>query len=256
MFARHSCTANMEPLTQRECEAVTTFFLCASTAKDPQANSTFLKYYEKLTMKWRKQSSAIERHDLMLTSDERIRDLVGILRENPSLTRQDFENAIWPRGCSSRKEELELRNVVVTIVCLGFMLHCSCKEYHARGHHIGAWSPPQWEPGKSFQEFVIGSLPKQISTVHEPQDHFMSLSAWKLTKRCKIKIKATDHLDEHLLYVPKHRELRVFRQISWTRAQLERSRSSINMTVPPSNNNRNLSTAVTTNAARYNPNSW
>ena len=192
----------------------------------------------------------------MLTSDQRIRDLVSVLPENPDLTRQDFENAIWPRGCSSRKEDLELRNMVVTIVRLGFMLHCSCKEYHARGHHIGPWSPPQWEPGKSFGEFVICSLPKQISTVHEPQDHFTSLSAWKLTKRCKIKIRAAHRLVDHLLYIPKHRELRVFRQISWTRAQLERNRFSSNLTISSSNNNGNLSTAIRTNATRWNPNLW
>ena len=41
-----------EPLTQQEYEAVTTIFLCASTAQDSQANSTFLEYYEKLTMRW------------------------------------------------------------------------------------------------------------------------------------------------------------------------------------------------------------
>jgi hypothetical protein len=50
------------------------------------------------------------------------------------------------------------------------------------------------------------------------------LKAWKLVRRCGIKLRPTDNLLEHLQYDPKEKILKVFHHVAFLRAALRRTK--------------------------------
>ncbi|RKK32331.1 hypothetical protein BFJ66_g14071 [Fusarium oxysporum f. sp. cepae] len=115
---------------------------------------------------------------------------------------------------------------VVTQVSLG--INCTNTDYHP-DIHVG--SSPEWQGDTPFLTFIESAFNRGISALPEQQQALTevilkkkSLKAWKLYQRYGIEIKATDNLVEHLFLDTRRKTLKVFHQVSFLRAHLEKTR--------------------------------
>jgi hypothetical protein len=134
-------------------------------------------------------------------------------------------------------ESREKEHTVNTLINVLFMVDCGLRNYHSRKFQMTNLSSAKWEGVVRFHEFVeetflsqgIGSTNVQARVTFLPMQgsdatrNQKALKAWKLIARYGLQIKPTNNLLEHLAYNPTTRCLKVFHQVSFLRAQLQRT---------------------------------
>jgi hypothetical protein len=166
---------------------------------------------------------------------------ITIIVYDPSITFNDFVAKAVERRCpeaSPGEKEYVARVAVET----AFLVNCVPRDLFMAGvyHHSDRYrhgalrhQRARWEgdiPFLSFMENAFSAwgtmvpeddaLERRAETIRQKS----SLKAWKLTKRCGIKIRATDNLLEHLALDPKSMTLKVFHHVSFLRGHLTKTR--------------------------------
>lgn len=148
---------------------------------------------------------------------------IQTLATNPTLTRDQFGERAFQGSGSSRDEK---QYATKQVVSAAFMINCTSKDYYSEGFQSKTSTKTRWEADQAFVDFVRNAFDDERlrSVGRENLQRKKPLKAWKLVKRNKIKIRATNNLLEHLHYDPQDRVLKVFHQTMFLQAQLKRSR--------------------------------
>ncbi|KAH6962308.1 hypothetical protein BKA56DRAFT_597532 [Ilyonectria sp. MPI-CAGE-AT-0026] len=153
---------------------------------------------------------------------------VEILHKHPELALDEFITKAVHSEEPIIKEKEHIARVTVDIA---FMINCGLRDYHSDGFKCNDLGIVKWQGDSSFVEFVKQAFTSQLFDTEEQQrknleavKHKKALKAWKLSRRSGIEIKATNNLLEHLAYDSKTRILKIFHQMSFLRAHLERTR--------------------------------
>ncbi|KAK7423825.1 hypothetical protein QQZ08_008868 [Neonectria magnoliae] len=121
-------------------------------------------------------------------------------------------------------------------VDVAFMIHCGLRDYHSDGFKCDGFKCDdlgivKWQKNASFVDFIKQAFAPQLTPIAEQRQkdmkvmkHKKALKAWKLERRYGIEIKTTNNLLEHLAYDPPTMTLKVFHQMSFLRAQLQRTK--------------------------------
>jgi hypothetical protein len=152
--------------------------------------------------------------------------------QDPKISFNGFVTSVFgPRWAAAGIREKEHVARVATQVALA--IDCMVRGCQSTNLIYGVSLNVKWEGDVSFLYFVEDAFkpPLQEARTREQQErhadmmaHKTSLKAWKLAKRCGIKIRGTDNLFEHLLLDVKTMTLKVFHQVSFLRAHLAKSK--------------------------------
>jgi len=164
----------------------------------------------------------------LVGSHSEVLRLVQKLKDDPSLTRDEFTKLATPKGDLTAAEETWLVKAVTSVA---FMINCASKDSYSSGFQYEDATRVTWERDQGFACFVEQTFRANVATTPEQEarnrvaiSDRKSLKAWKLAKRNKITIRRTDDLFEHLRYDRRDRVLHVFHHTTWLQAQLKRSK--------------------------------
>ncbi|KAJ6440757.1 phenazine biosynthesis protein [Purpureocillium lavendulum] len=152
---------------------------------------------------------------------------VATLVQDPKLTFNGFiEQAVGAQRASAR-EQAHIARVTVEAA---FGINCMLRDYYSDGYKGEGSGRVRWEGDVPFAEFMEDAFTTRLVDPSARKldnsailRHKSSLKAWKLKKRYKIKLRPTNNLLEHLSYDPSIKVLRVYHQVSFLRAQLEKT---------------------------------
>lgn len=176
--------------------------------------------------------AVIEFETPVLQSHADVLNCVKIIIHNPQISFNEFViKAIDSKSPGANLREKEhIAKVAIEVL---FAVNCTLGDYHPESFINGISHRVNWEHDTSFLYFIENAFshgsqepqtPKEQQRRGEIMTRKTSLKAWKLTKRYGIKIKGTNNLLEHLVLDPKSMTLKVFHQVSFLRAHLEKSR--------------------------------
>jgi hypothetical protein len=196
----------------------------------PYANSSkfdaYFKYYCSVVCPGSVGNAVLELSSPVLRSHSDVLKVVQALMLNPKISFKEFlSTTVGSELSEFTPTERRYIARVATQVSLG--INCATTDYHPN-IHIGNSS--QWRDDTPFLTFTESAFSRGTSALPDQQDltevilHKKSLKAWKLYQRYGIEIKATDNLVEHLSLDPKRKTLKVFHQVSFLRAHLEKTR--------------------------------
>jgi len=209
-----------------------------------QANSSrfdaYFDHYCSVVCPAASGDAVIELDTPALRSHADLLDCVEIIVQNPNITFKAFvAEAVDRRSADASPRERE--HVARVVAEIAFAINCMLRDYHSDNFTVGGSRHARWEEDVSFLDFIenafrLGLQPAQTSPEPQPQPQQQarraetivarksSLKAWKLIKRCGIRIKGTDNLLEHLELDLKTMTLKVFHQVSFLRAHLAKNR--------------------------------
>lgn len=157
---------------------------------------------------------------------------IEIIVQDPKISFNKFV----ARAVESKSTEASLREkkyVARVAVEVAFAVNCTLRDYYLDNFIDGGSHYVEWEEHVSFVYFIEKAFksgsqqirtPEQQRRGAETMTRKTSLKAWKLTKRCGIKIRPTDNLLEHLALDIETMTLKVFHQVSFLRAHLAKSK--------------------------------
>lgn len=157
---------------------------------------------------------------------------VKVLQKSTASTFDDFiADCRVLQRVSERKEKEYIVNTLINVL---FMVDCGLRDYYSNKFQKSNLGFAKWEGAIRFYEFLKEILQDQgigpsdiLSQPTQGVDavkNKKALKAWKLISRYDIEIKPTNNLLEHLSYNPSIRCLKVFHQVSFLKAQLQRTR--------------------------------
>ncbi|KAG5745529.1 hypothetical protein H9Q69_003570 [Fusarium xylarioides] len=217
----------MQPPTAFEREQI----VCTLFGDDqvPYAKSSkfdaYFKYYCSVVCPGSVGNAVLELSTPALKSHSDVIKFVQALMQNPKTSFDEFSSTTvayeLPDLTLTEKRYIAR---VATQVSLG--INCTNTGYRP---DITVGSSPEWKGNTLFLTFVENAfnrstLPEQQQDFTEVILHKKSLKAWKLYQRYGIEIKATDNLVEHLYLDTRRKTLKVFHQVSFLRAHLEKTR--------------------------------
>lgn len=176
--------------------------------------------------------AVIEFDTPVLQSHADVLNCVNIIIHNPQISFDEFVVKVFDAkssGASLREKE----HVARVAIEVAFAVNCTVGDYHSGNFISGTSHHVKWEHNVSFLSFIKDTFnrgpqspqtPKEQHKYDEIMTRKTSLKAWKLTKRYGIKIRGTDNLLEHLILDTKSMTLKVFHQVSFLRAHLEKSK--------------------------------
>lgn len=148
---------------------------------------------------------------------------------SPHITRDQLIESFSSKAPNT--SEVEREHVARSVVSVTFMIDCDSKKYYSQGFGRESLPGATWENDQSFLDFVKQSFSVELrrsadrwESVKDALDEKKSLKAWKLVRRCGMKIRPTNNLLEHLQYEPKEKVLKVFHQVAFLRAALRRTK--------------------------------
>ncbi|KAJ3545954.1 hypothetical protein NM208_g2257 [Fusarium decemcellulare] len=157
---------------------------------------------------------------------------VKIIINDPKISFNGFvAKAVDSKSTEASTREKEYVARVATDV--SFAINCSPRDYSSDNFIDGSSNHVKWEGDVSFLRYIENAFGLGSQYVQPPEHRQRrtetmacktSLKAWKLIKRHGIEIKGTNNLLEHLVLNPKTKTLKVFHQVSFLRAHLEKSR--------------------------------
>jgi hypothetical protein len=165
-------------------------------------------------------------------------DCISIIVRDPKITFNEFAAKAVDVKCADASVG-EKEYVARVAVEAAFLVNCVPRDYYRLGAYYSdrysnaGHQRARWEGNISFPSFMenaFGLGPQHAQTAEQLERrrevllHKSSLKAWKLIKRCGIKIRATDNLLEHLALDKKTMTLKVFHHVSFLRAHLAKSR--------------------------------
>lgn len=201
-----------------------------------QANSTrfetYFNHYCFVVCPASLGDAVIEFDTPVLQSHADVLSCVKIIIQNPQISFNEFVvKAIDSKSSeASLREKEHIAEVAIEVI---FAVNCTLGDYHSESFINGTSHRVKWEHDISFLYFIENAFshglqepqtPKEQQRRGEIMTRKTSLKAWKLTKRYGIKIRGTDNLLEHLVLDPKSMTLKVFHQVSFLRAHLEKSK--------------------------------
>ena len=205
----------MEPLTVNLHKAIAEVYIGPGAGEHLSKYKAYLKHYQKSTAVPSSEKAIYQIDKPLLGSHAHIEHLVTKLRDEPSTTRLQFENVL----CAGRKTlEQESQHAIRTVLRVGFMLDCTLKGSKTSRNGVRS----QWQSNESFADFVARSIPKAEQGILIPYEDITASVAWNLKQRSGVRIEKTDDIADHLLYNPDTRVLKVFHQMAYLRAQLQR----------------------------------
>lgn len=180
-----------------------------------------------------------------LDSHAKVTSSIQIITQNPRVSFNDFitkaVSSAHPEATTREKE-----HVARVAVATATLVNCLPGDHSIpRGHGLGdldnvGHRHVKWEGDIPLLTFMENVFSSRIKHGNEPVEldrrvdlilHKSSLKAWKLIKRCGIKIRATDNLLDHLVLDKKAMTLKVFHQVAFLRAHLTKSKDlSLDMT--------------------------
>ena len=209
---------------------------------DHANSSRFRAYFEhycSLVCPSASGDAVIEIDTPALDSHTKVINSIKIITHDPRVSFDDFiTQAVSPTHpeATTREKEHVARVAVAAIT----LVNCLPRDHSIpRGHHLGELNNAdhrqvKWEGNMSLLTFMETAFRPRMKPETEPAEftgrsdmilHKSSLKAWKLIKRCGIKIRATDNLLDHLVLDKKAMTLKVFHQVAFLRAHLAKSRN-------------------------------
>ncbi|SCO09507.1 uncharacterized protein FFB20_13314 [Fusarium fujikuroi] len=188
---------------------------------------TYFKYYCSVVCPGSVGNAVLELNTPVLKSHSDVLKFIQALMQNPKISFDNFVSATVASELSDfTLTERRYIARVATQVSLG--INCTNTGYRT-DIHVG--NSPDWRGDTPFLTFIESTFYKRASTLPEQQQGLTevilnkkSLKAWKLYQRYGIEIKATDNLVEHLYLDISRKTLKVFHQVSFLRAHLEKTR--------------------------------
>ncbi|CAG9938596.1 unnamed protein product [Clonostachys rosea f. rosea IK726] len=171
--------------------------------------------------------AVIELDTPALRSHGDIINCVNLITRNPQISFDAFIQSAVDSKTGGSSSQMEKEHIARITTEVAFAINCSLKEYYAHNlldnfsHHV------KWEGSVSFVTFIQDAFDSVSLPCNKPhQDRSKKqLKAWKLSKRFSIKIRKTNNLLEHLILDPKNMTLKVFHQVSFLRAHLEKTKN-------------------------------
>ena len=206
----------MEPLTVNLHKAIAEIYIGPGASEHLNKYKAYLKHYQKSTVLPSPEKAIYQIDRPPLGSHAHIEHLVTKLRDEPTITRLQFENVL----CAGKETlEQESQHAIRTILRVGFMLDCVSKSSKASRKGVRS----QWQSSESFADFVARRIPKSEQGILIPDEDITASAVWRLKQRSGVRIEKTDDIADHLLYNPDTRVLKIFHQMAYLRAQLRRS---------------------------------
>ncbi|KAF4340255.1 hypothetical protein FBEOM_5830 [Fusarium beomiforme] len=177
-------------------------------------------------------NAVLELNTPVLRNHSDVLKCLRILVHNPNISFNDFISTVTESG-STEVTLTEKKYIVrvTTHVLLG--INCTIQDYGSNANAGSEFQQANWRNDTTFHAFIETVLGLAGSAVETPEPeqksrdivlHKKALKAWKLHQRYGIEIKATDNLLEHLLLDTRTMTLKVFHQVSFLRAHLEKTR--------------------------------
>ncbi|KAF4448818.1 hypothetical protein F53441_7810 [Fusarium austroafricanum] len=192
----------------------------------------YFKYYCSVVCPGSEGNAVIEVDTLALQSHTDVLSCIRTIVQNPNVSFNEFaDQTVKPKSPNAVPREKEYIASLTTQVLIG--IDGPLQHYSWDNSDPTKYLGSRWEGNTSFLSFVEsvfsagaphGQHFDQTPRVIEAISHKKSLKAWKLNKRYEIEIIGTNNLLEHLLLDPKTRTLKVFHQVFFLRAHLEKSR--------------------------------
>ncbi|KAK7750338.1 hypothetical protein SLS62_007746 [Diatrype stigma] len=161
-----------------------------------------------------------------------VTDCVRLLVQDPKVSFDEFVAKTVDQkseGASLR----EKRHVARVAVEVPFAVNCTFGDHYSDNFSQGFYKHFKWDGDVSFLDFMENAFTVGIEKVQSTEEQWnntemmakkASLKAWKLTNRYGIHIRGTDNILEHLMFDAKSKTLKVFHQVAFIRAHLEKSK--------------------------------
>lgn len=209
----------MQSPTQPEKKDIAAQFLSDQAAQRPERYETYLTYYNEI-LRGRSGTFVVSVETQAFSNHRDIASSLVTLISKPSQTKADFDSTF---AASVPKTERD--HATRTLLRLALMIDCASNQYFT----IGDFVPRSWDEDKSLANFVESCFPltNHNSAARLTESERKKLKAWKLKARCRVKLRPTDNLAEHLVFDRERRTLKVFRHVGFLKAHLYRSRNEL-----------------------------
>lgn len=192
------------------------------------AFGAYLRHYNVLVCPNLPASLAINVGSPALQNHQDVLRCLKAFREKPQSTLNEFVEKAFILKDAGVQEKEYVANLIINII---YMVNCGLRNYHSDEFKVNYLGSDTWDGATRFDHFVKRAFESQCSSASSRSQqsdvavkHKKALKAWKLSRRCKINIKATSNLLEHLQFDPGTRSLKVFHHVSFLRAQMKRTK--------------------------------
>ncbi|KAI1170938.1 hypothetical protein F4777DRAFT_89489 [Nemania sp. FL0916] len=223
----------MLPPNETERKAIAKYLLASELSGDSAdlEFKAYFEYYNSVVCPSRWGDTWVKIDTPALRSHADLLTYTRSLYNNPSLSRDE----LLEKSLSAKDVIPKEREYVASVATkLAFMIDCTSKDYYSENFRAkdDSLRPIKWEGNERLIDFLEKSFLYDIAQTAAQQEKTSeallrknALKAWKLTRRYRIKIRATNNLFEHLLYDPRERVLKVFHHMAFLRAHLKRSKN-------------------------------
>ena len=189
--------------------------LCHDESPDMSRYKTFLHLYQVRACLETPQTRYTTVTNSWYQSHRELWDFVQKLRDDSNTrTKQELLDDL-PATFEPKDRYRALRAAMQT----GFMVDCEAQEGLGLRNTPASCSPLRWDETESLTDFLQKAFRDTSSSLHL-NIKIGKLKAWKMVKRYNVRFLATNDLAQHLLYDEDAQTIKIFHQISWSKAHL------------------------------------
>lgn len=213
--------------TEQQDIVVAIFGEAARQLANTDRLQAFLRHYCSLVCPVTEGDAAITVDTPVLGTHADVVRCIRILTQDPKLSFDGFITKAVGSHQVSLKEKGYIARVTVEAV---FAVDCLLRDHYSDGYKIDKLGGrrAKWEGGISLEQFMkdaFAQAPQLGSSGTNLFKNKKALKAWKLRKRYGIKLRPTNNLLEHLSFNQSTMVLKVFHQVAFLRAHLEKTKN-------------------------------
>lgn len=193
--------------------------LCYAKVTDPEHFQAVLDFYTATVCQDPHPGHAVQISPPVLRSHQAVVEACAGLRATLSTPKSEVERQLFQDGT----EEAERHRSLRTITKLALMIDCDSRSNFSVNfkRQTDEAFPTRWRDTDTFVDFFHSAFSTNETSPLRTSDIGNHLKAWKLRKRCSIRITPTNDLAQHLVYNKGSRSLSVFHQVAYLKAHLQ-----------------------------------